>query len=91
MATLHIIGAKGNIGSRVVEKTEGKYDIRKVVSPARPYLFTNVSGYYSLNLANDVSNYNFDSMKIGDTVAFCAAISEPSVCANEDNVKFLAR
>ena len=83
MATLHIIGAKGNIGSRVVEKTEGKYDIRKVVSPARPYLFTNVSGYYSLNLANDVSNYNFDSMKIGDTVAFCAAISEPSVCANE--------
>ena len=83
MATLHIIGAKGNIGSRVVEKTEGKYDIRKGVSPARPYLFTNVSGYYSLNLANDVSNYNFDSMKIGDTVAFCAAISEPSVCANE--------
>ena len=83
MATLHIIGAKGNIGSRVVEKTEGKYDIRKVVSPARPYLFTNVSGYYSLNLANDVSNYNFDSMKIGDTVACCAAISEPSVCANE--------
>ena len=83
MATLHIIGAKGNIGSRIVEKTEGKYDIRKVVSPARPYLFTNVSGYYSLNLANDVSNYNFDSMKIGDTVAFCAAISEPSVCANE--------
>ena len=83
MATLHIIGAKGNIGSRLVEKTEGKYDIRKVVSPARPYLFTNVSGYYSLNLANDVSNYNFDSMKIGDTVAFCAAISEPSVCANE--------
>ena len=42
-----------------------------------------MSGYYSLNLANDVSNYNFDSMKIGDTVAFCAAISEPSVCANE--------
>ena len=83
MATLHIIGAKGNIGSRLVEKTEGKYDIRKVVSPARTHLFTVDSGYYSLNLAEDGFRYDYDTLKIGDTVAFCAAISEPSVCADQ--------
>ena len=83
MATLHIIGAKGNIGSRVVEKTEGKYDIRKVVSPARPHLFTHDSGYHVINLAEDGFRYDFDTLKMGDTVAFCAAISEPSVCANQ--------
>ena len=83
MATLHIIGAKGNIGSRLVEKTEGKYDIRKVVSPARTHLFTVDSGYYSLNLADDCFRYDYDTLKMGDTVAFCAAISEPSVCADQ--------
>ena len=83
MATLHIIGAKGNIGSRLVEKTEGKYDIRKVVSPARPHLFTHDSGYHVINLAEDGFRYDFDTLKMGDTVAFCAAISEPSVCANQ--------
>ena len=83
MATLHIIGAKGNIGSRLVEKTEGKYDIRKVVSPARTHLFTVDSGYYSLNLADDCFRYDYDTLKMGDTVAFCAAISEPSVCSDQ--------
>ena len=83
MATLHIIGAKGNIGSRLVEKTEGKYDIRKVVSPARTLLFTVDSGYHCLNLADDCFRYDYDTLKIGDTVAFCAAISEPSVCADQ--------
>ena len=83
MATLHIIGAKGNIGSRLVEKTEGKYDIRKVVSPARSHLFSVDSGYYVLNLADDIHTYNFDTLKEGDTVAYCAAISEPSVCADQ--------
>jgi dTDP-4-dehydrorhamnose reductase len=83
MATLHIIGAKGNIGSRLVEKTEGKYDIRKVVSPARPHLFTHDSGYHVINLAEDGFRYDFDTLKMGDVVAFCAAISEPSVCANQ--------
>ena len=83
MDTLHIIGAKGNIGSRLVEKTEGKYDIRKVVSPARPHLFTHDSGYHVINLAEDGFRYDFDTLKMGDTVAFCAAISEPSVCANQ--------
>jgi len=83
MATLHIIGAKGNIGSRLVEETEGKYDIRKVVSPARSHLFTVDSGYYVLNLADDLHAYNFDTLKEGDTVAFTAAISEPSVCAKQ--------
>ena len=83
MATLHIIGAKGNIGSRLVEKTEGKYDIRKVVSPARSNLFSVDSGYYVLNLADDIHTYNFDTLKEGDTVAFTAAISEPSVCAKQ--------
>ena len=82
MATLHIIGAKGNIGSRLVEKTEGKYDIRKVVSPARPHLLTHDSGYHVFNLAEDGFTYDYDTLKMGDTVAFCAAISEPSVCAN---------
>ena len=83
MATLHIIGAKGNIGSRLVEKTEEKYDIRKVVSPARTHLFTVDSGYHVLNLADDCFRYDYDTLKIGDTVAFCAAISEPSVCADQ--------
>ena len=83
MATLHIIGAKGNIGSRLVEKTEGKYDIRKVVSPARPHLFTHDSGYHVITLAEDGFRYDYDTLKMGDTVAFCAAISEPSVCANQ--------
>ena len=83
MATLHIIGAKGNIGSRLVEKPEGKYDIRKVVSPARPHLFTHESGYHVIYLAEDGFRYDFDTLKMGDTVAFCAAISEPSVCANQ--------
>jgi len=84
MATLHIIGAKGNIGSRLVEKTEGKYDIRKVVSPARSHLFSVDSGYYVLNLAESGGlSYDFDTLKMGDTVAFTAAISEPSVCANQ--------
>ena len=83
MATLHIIGAKGNIGSRLVEKTEGEYDIRKVISPARPHLLTHDSGYHVLNLAEDGFRYDFDTLKMGDTVAFCAAISEPSVCANQ--------
>ena len=83
MATLHIIGAKGNIGSRLVEETEGKYDIRKVVSPARPHLFTHDSGYHVINLAEDGFRYDFDTLKMGDVVAFCAAISEPSVCANQ--------
>ena len=83
MATLHIIGAKGNIGSRLVEKTEEKYDIRKVVSPARPHLFTNESGYHVLNLAEDGFRYDYDTLKMGDTVAFCAVISEPSVCASQ--------
>ena len=83
MATLHIIGAKGNIGSRLVEKTEGKYDIRKVVSPGRPHLFSVDSGYHVLNLADDCFRYDYDTLKMGDTVAFCAAISEPSVCADQ--------
>ena len=83
MDTLHIIGAKGNIGSRLVEKTEGKYNIRKVVSPARSHLFSVDSGYYGLNLANDLSSYDFYTLKEGDTVAFTAAISEPSVCAKQ--------
>ena len=83
MDTLHIIGAKGNIGSRLVEKTEGKYDIRKVVSPGRPHLFSVDSGYYGLNLADDLSSYDFYTLKEGDTVAFTAAISEPSVCAKQ--------
>ena len=86
MATLHIIGAKGNIGSRLVEKTEGKYDIRKVVSPARSHLFSVDSGYYVLNLADDIHTYNFDTLKEGDTVAFTAAISAPSVCAEQFDV-----
>ena len=83
MATLHIIGAKGNIGSRLVEKTEEKYDIRKVVSPARSHLFTVDSGYHCLNLADDCFRYDYDTLKMGDTVAFCAAISEPSVCSDQ--------
>ena len=41
------------------------------------------SGYYGLNLADDLSSYDFYTLKEGDTVAFTAAISEPSVCAKQ--------
>ena len=86
MATLHIVGAQGNIGSRLVEKTEGKYDIRKITSPSRVHLLTKANAYHVINLANDISNYDFDTLKMGDTVAFTAAISEPSVCADQFEV-----
>ena len=86
MATLHIVGSQGNIGSRLVEKTEGKYDIRKITSPSRVHLLTKANAYHVINLAQDISNYDFDTLKMGDTVAFCAAISEPSVCADQFEV-----
>ena len=86
MATLHIVGSQGNIGSRLVEKTEGKYDIRKITSPSRVHLLTKANAYHVINLAQDISNYEFDTLKMGDTVAFCAAISEPSVCADQFEV-----
>jgi dTDP-4-dehydrorhamnose reductase len=86
MATLHIVGAQGNIGSRLVEKTEGKYDIRKITSPSRVHLLTEANAYHVINLAEDISNYDYDTLKMGDTVAFTAAISEPSVCADQFEV-----
>ena len=83
MATLHIVGAQGNLGSRLVEKTEGKYDIRKITSPTRVHLFTELDEYYVINLAKDISNYDYDTLKMGDTVAYTAAISSPEICANQ--------
>lgn len=37
----------------------------------------------SLRLDNTPLEYDFDTLEVGDTVVFCAAISEPSVCVNE--------
>jgi len=70
MAT-HLVGATGNIGSRVVEK--GGDEI-------------NVISRFELKLDQRPLYYNFDaktiggtSIKEGDVIIFAAAISEPSV------------
>ena len=87
MATLHIVGSQGNIGSRLVERAplllKESIDIRKITSPSRVHLLTEANAYHVINLAQDISTYDFDTLKMGDTVAFCAAISEPSVCSNQ--------
>ena len=70
MAT-HLVGATGNIGSRVVEK--GGDDI-------------NIISRFELKLDQRPLYYNFDAktiggtaIKEGDVIIFAAAISEPSV------------
>ena len=56
MATLHIVGSQGNIGSRLVERAplllKVSTDIRKITSPSRVHLLTEANAYHVIDLAN---------------------------------------
>lgn len=68
---LKVIGATGNIGKRILEKSSAFYDDVEVITT---------------RLDNDKLDYNFKSLTNNDTIAFCAAISEPTVCANNPDL-----
>ena len=61
---LKIIGAKGNIGRRLLEKSSDEVEV------------------ITTRLDKKL-DYDFQSLTDRDTIAFCAAISEPTVCAND--------
>ena len=65
---LKIIGATGNVGRRLLEKSLDVWhnDVEAIAT----------------RLDNDELEYDFSSLSYKDTIAFCAAISEPTVCAN---------
>lgn len=65
---LKIIGATGNVGKRLLEKSLSVWhnDVEAIAT----------------RLDNDELEYDFSSLSYKDTIAFCAAISEPTVCAN---------
>ena len=58
MATLHIVGSQGNIGSRLVERAplllKASTDIRKITSPSRVHLLTEANAYHVIDLAQDI-------------------------------------
>jgi len=64
---LKIIGATGNVGKRLLEKSLDVWhnDVEAIAT----------------RLDKDELEYDFDSLGHDDVIAFCAAISEPSVCA----------
>lgn len=65
---LKIIGATGNVGKRVLEKSLDVWhnDVEAI----------------STRLDKDQLDYDFNSLTLNDVIVFCAAVSEPSVCAN---------
>jgi len=64
---LKIIGATGNVGKRVLEKSlEIWHDDVEAIAT---------------RLDKEPLNYDFDSLTPDDVIVFCAAVSEPSVCA----------
>lgn len=65
---LKIIGATGNVGKRLLEKSLGVWH-------------DNVEAI-ATRLDKDELDYDFKSLSHDDTIAFCAAISEPTVCAD---------
>ena len=69
---LKIIGATGNVGKRLLEKSLNVWhdDVEAIAT----------------RLDKDNLDYNFDSLSGKDTIAFCAAISEPTVCANNPDL-----
>ena len=64
---LKIIGATGNVGKRLLEKSLDVWhdDVEAIAT----------------RLDKDELEYDFDSLGHEDVIAFCAAISEPTVCA----------
>lgn len=65
---LKIIGATGNVGRRLLEKSLDVWhnDVEAIAT----------------RLDKDQLDYDFDSLTLNDVIVFCAAVSEPSVCAN---------
>ncbi len=74
MATLHIVGATGNIGKRLMERGPLLLNASTLINPI---------SRFELKLDKTPLHFDFDKLKLGDTVVFCAAISEPSVCAKD--------
>ena len=67
---LKIIGAKGNIGRRLLEKSSD--DVEVITTRLDKKL-----------------DYDFQSLTDKDTIAFCAAISEPTICANNPELAIM--
>ena len=60
---LKLIGAKGNLGRRLLEKSSDEVEL------------------ITTRLDQHQLDYDFQSLTDKDVIAFCAAISEPTVCA----------
>ena len=65
---LKIIGSTGNVGKRLLQKS---------IDVCRDHVEV-----IKVRLDNDILDYNFKNLTSEDTIAFCAAISEPTICAN---------
>tara|TARA_R100001079_G_scaffold99491_1_gene63645 strand:+ start:2686 stop:3450 length:765 start_codon:yes stop_codon:yes gene_type:complete len=68
---LKVIGANGNVGRRLLEKSSDKVEVIKT------------------RLDKHQLDYDFQSLTNKDTIAFCAAISEPTVCANNPELAIM--
>ena len=68
---LKIIGAKGNLGRRLLEKSVDEVEVIET------------------RLDQHQLDYDFQSLTNKDTIAFCAAISEPTICANNPELAIM--
>ena len=68
---LKIIGAKGNLGRRLLEKSVDEFEVIET------------------RLDQHQLDYDFQSLTDKDVIAFCAAISEPTVCANNPELAMM--
>ena len=68
---LKLIGAKGNLGRRLLEKSSDEVEV------------------ITTRLDQHQLDYDFQSLTDKDVIAFCAAISEPTVCANNPELAMM--
>lgn len=68
---LKLIGAKGNLGRRLLEKSSDEVEL------------------ITTRLDQHQLDYDFQSLTDKDVIAFCAAISEPTVCANNPELAMM--
>ena len=68
---LKIIGANGNLGRRLLEKSVDEVEV------------------ITTRLDQHQLDYDFQSLTDKDVIAFCAAISEPTVCANNPELAMM--
>ena len=68
---LKLIGAKGNLGRRLLEKSSDEVEL------------------ITTRLDQHQLDYDFQSLTDKDVIAFCAAISEPTVCANNPELSMM--